>query len=144
MIRTETEAQVRESIKDKARGNKFKLLAVVLVAFSIFQCLTNFGLTFGVVFLAKDTAEQDNSLVGRNGQLIGVGEKMTSLPMIAAPALPLDALSAIKSIRATYKSGGRGVNASLSVVEVQKLSDTVAVFSTQTPANPWWLRTAQR
>jgi hypothetical protein len=111
------------------------LFVAVLVSFLAASVAANFAVIFTVVDQAVTTTTTSSGLleVKGTGAIAKTAIATEDLPLIAAPALDLDTLAQVKSLKVTYGPEAARVEAQLNIVGVRKHNSTFVEFITDVP-----------
>jgi len=130
----EKEAQLQKEASSARRRVKMLLLFVaVLVSFLAASVAANFAVIFTVVDQAVTTTASSTGLLEVKGSdtIAKTAIAAQDIPLMVAPALDMDTLSEVKSLKVTYGTGmGQRVQAQLSIVGVRKHNSTFVEFVT--------------
>jgi hypothetical protein len=132
----EKEAALQQEASSARRRFKMLLLFVaVLVSFLAASVAANFAVIFTVVDQAVTTTTTSSGLleVKGTGAIAKTAIATEDLPLIAAPALDLDTLAQVKSLKVTYGPEAARVEAQLNIVGVRKHNSTFVEFITDVP-----------
>jgi hypothetical protein len=108
------------------------LFVAVLVSFLAASVAANFAVIFTVVDEAITTTTTSSGLLEVKGSdtIAKTAVATQDVPLVVAPALDMDTLSNVRSLRVSYVSGDDVVQAQLSVVAVRKHNATFVEFVT--------------
>jgi hypothetical protein len=115
---------------------KFKMLLLfvaVLVSFLAASVAANFAVLFTFVDSAITTATTTSGLLQAKGSdsIVKTAIATQDVPLMAAPALDIDTLSEVKSLKVVYRSvAGERIEAQMTVVGVRKHNSTFVEFVT--------------
>jgi hypothetical protein len=130
----EKQAALEKEASSATRRFKMLLLFVaVLVSFLAASVAANFAVLFTFVDSAITTATTSSGLLEARGSdtIVKTAIATQDVPLMAAPALDIETLSEVKSLKVVYSSvvGGR-VEAQMAVVGVRKHNSTFVEFVT--------------
>jgi len=131
----EKEAALQKEASSARRRVKMLLLFVaVLVSFLAASVAANFAVIFTVVDQAVTTTTTSTGLLEVKGTdtIAKTAIATQDVPFMVAPAMDMDTLSEVKSLKVTYSTGmsGNRVRAQLTVVGVRKHNSTFVEFVT--------------
>merc|ERR1719197_1522626 len=130
----EKQAALEKEASSATRRFKMLLLFVaVLVSFLAASVAANFAVLFTFVDAAITTATTGSGMLEVKGSdtIIKTAIATQDVPLMAAPALDIDTLSEVKSLKVVYSSTlGERIEAQLTVVGVRKHNSTFVEFVT--------------
>jgi hypothetical protein len=134
----EEDLEKQAALEKEASGatRKFKMLLLfvaVLVSFLAASVAANFAVLFTFVDSAITTETTSSGLLAAKGSdsIIKTAIATQDVPIMAAPALDIDTLSEVKSLKVVYRSVvGERIEAQMTVVGVRKHNSTFVEFVT--------------
>jgi len=130
----EKEAELqKEAMSARRRVKMLMLFVIVLVSFLAASVAANFAVIFTVVDKAVQTTTSSTGLLEVKGSdmIAKTAIATQDLPLMAAPALDLETLAEVKSLKVTYGvPGTEPTEAHMAVIAVRKHNNTFVEFVT--------------
>jgi len=106
--------------------NRFKLLFTATALLALTLLLANMGLTFAVVYFAKDSYVSSSTLRDANDNVLKTAPAVVKLPLFSAPVMSLSELNEVNAI--TLSLRGSHVRSIYNVAAVDWHSSTRVAF----------------